>query len=85
MSKVKVSKIKIEIGKKSIELSLEEAHELQEILNSTFGKREVKFIPSYAPIIIERPVYPRPWRCWDVTWKSNTMYLLNTQEYRGAP
>ena len=61
MSKVKVSKVKIEIDKKFIELSLDEAYKLQKILNDTFGRREIQ-IASSAPIIIERPVYPRPWR-----------------------
>lgn len=64
-NKVEISKINIQIGKKEIELSLEEAHELQQILNETFGKEKTVFYPSY-PVIVERPVYPR-WNYWTVT------------------
>lgn len=66
--KVKISKIQINIGEKTLELSLKEAEELREILNETFGKTvSINPIPT---IIRERPNYwdyPR----WTVT-SSNT-------------
>lgn len=69
-NKVEISKINIKIGDKEIPLTLEEAQELRQILDETFGQKMVVY-PS-PPIYIERP-YPRPWRYWDtsVTW-SNT-------------
>lgn len=65
--KVKVSKIKIELGNnQTIELTMEQARELQEVLNDTLGKRETVVLPA-APVIIE-PWYP-PYRYpyWSVT------------------
>lgn len=66
MSKVTVEKIEITIGRKTISLSPAELRELREVLDSLFPK-ETQFIPS-APIIIERPSCPRPWRHWDEVW-----------------
>jgi hypothetical protein len=62
MSKVKVSKIKIDLGKDQIiELTMEQARELQEVLNDTLGKRETVIVRS-DPVIIDRhPWYPRTW------------------------
>lgn len=56
--KVKIDKINIKIGDQEIPLTLDQAKELQALLNDTFGK---KFTPSY-PIYIECPVYRRPYR-----------------------
>jgi hypothetical protein len=53
---VEISKVNIKIGKKEIELSVEEAKELKEILNETFGEKGVVYIPQ------PYPVYERPWR-----------------------
>lgn len=64
---VKISKLNVEIGKKEISLTLEEAKELQRILNDTFGEQKTVVIPS-SPVIIERiikcPVMRRPWLEW---------------------
>ncbi len=76
---VKISKLNIKIGKKEISLTLEEAKELQEILNDTFGEQKTMCIPSYpviippSPVIIKRSVIKeyQPWRRWDVTWTAN--------------
>jgi len=68
LDKIVVSKIVIKMGKKDVELSLEEAKELQEILNNTLGK--VVYIPS-APIYIDHPyrwTTPR----WEVSWTNST-------------
>lgn len=61
-NKVEISKINIRIGDKEIPLTLEEAQELRQILDETFGQKTV-FYPS-TPIYIERP---RPWRYWKPT------------------
>ncbi len=76
---VKISKLNVKIGKrKEISLTLEEAKELQRILNDTFGEQKIVYpviIPP-SPVIIERPI--RPWRYWGVTWTVNNK---NTGEY----
>lgn len=75
-NKVEISKINIKIGDKSIELSLEEAQELRQILDETFGQKTV-FYPS-APIIIERP-YIRPRQWWEgptVTWTTGDSAVI---------
>lgn len=80
MPKVKVSKVEIEIGKKRIELSLDEAKELRDILNETFGKeKKAPGWPSY-PIIIERPAWLNPYhRYWNVSYTcDNTISIAAT-------
>ena len=69
MSEVSISKINIKIGKKEVELTPDEAKELQEILNETFGKKERVYIPSPYPVV--QPVY-RPYRYWEVTYGNGT-------------
>ena len=56
---VKISKIKITIGKKKISLTLAEARDLQAILNETLARQDAIFIQ--APIIVERYVDARPY------------------------
>tara|TARA_Y100000310_G_C20493918_1_gene720592 strand:- start:409 stop:717 length:309 start_codon:yes stop_codon:yes gene_type:complete len=58
-NKIKVSKIEIEINKKTISLTIKEAKELYDQFEELFGK---DYIPS-TPIIIERDNYPwrHPW------------------------
>lgn len=95
MATVEVKKVSIKIGKKEIELSLEEAKELKQVLNDTFGKERVVTVPS-SPIIIERPVrrpwpyYPQPYIYWSIKYSDNTMYVSNVGEgtsvtYTDAP
>lgn len=82
---VKISKLNVKIGKKEISLTLEEAKELQKILNETFGEQKTMIIPL-SPVIIERirerPVIEKyPWRHWDITWTAkgeNTNYYTLT-------
>lgn len=74
--KVKISKVEINIGDKTIELSLKEAEELREILNETFGKTTV-INPS--PTIIREPVYaPRYPNYWTVSNISSTTAVSKT-------
>ena len=70
--KVVVSKINIKIGKKEIPLLLEEAKELQELLNQTFGKEEIVYIPGGVTYIPYQVYHPKPYRYWDVTWAWGT-------------
>ena len=63
-TKVEVKKIEINIGKQKIELTLDEARELRDLLNDTFGEQKTIYVPG-APVIIERPYYP--YRYWTVT------------------
>lgn len=77
MSKVSFKNVIVKIGDKEISLSLDEAKELQDILNRTFGTEKTVFVPS-APVIIERPWYPT-YPHWSVTCDS-TEYP-DTQNY----
>ena len=72
MSKVKISKISLKIGEKFIVLNLDEAKELQQLLNDTFGKQETVYIPS-PPIYIERE-WPYPYKYWEpyITYDTKT-------------
>src|SRR5262245_45274545 len=75
---IQVTKIEIRIGAKTLSLSIEEMKELKEILNDTFPN-PVQILPP-APVVIERPIYPRwPWSKWDVTWGTETMCLAATR------
>jgi hypothetical protein len=61
---VAISKINIQIGDQEIPLTLKQAKELQQILNTTFGQQTVKI---EREIIREKepwPWEPRPWRKW---------------------
>ena len=57
---IKIDKIRLEINKKIIELSPEEAKELKRVLEDLFGKDKQMYIPPYYPY---RPHYPY----WSVT------------------
>ena len=61
--RAEIQKIKIKIDKKEIDLSLEEARELKQLLEDLFGKVE------YIPMPYPQPVYP--YRYW-VTYTSGT-------------
>ena len=62
-SKVEISKVSVKIGEQAIELTLEQAKELRDILNDTFGEKVV--VRPYSPIIIDRP-YPYVYPHWTV-------------------
>ena len=86
-NKVKISKVEINIGGKTLELSLKEAEELREILNETFGKTTV----VNSPTIIYEPVRPTwPYRTWTIStnntdgasWSSvNTNLAMNMNDF----
>lgn len=67
MKKVEISRILLQVGKKEIKLSLEEARELQQILADMLGiekHNRITVIPN-APVII--PYYPRKYSWWEIT------------------
>lgn len=70
--KAKVSMIVVEVGGKDIELSLEEAKELYDVLHELFKKET--YLP---PIPYIPPVNPKPNEPW-VTYTDNTD---NTSEF----
>lgn len=70
MSEVSIKKLVIKIGDKEVNLSLDEAKELQDILNRTFGGEKTIFVPT-APVIIERPWYPN-YPHWYITCDSTS-------------
>lgn len=81
-SVVEVSQINIKIGKKEIQLSLEEAMELRSLLNETLGNGEttkITYIPG-SPIYIPRP-YPLPRPYWSVTWNDTSSTGSGTLTY----
>lgn len=55
--KIKVSKIRIEIGDVVLDLSPKQMRELRDVLDATFPT-ETRFLPG-QPYVIERPA--RPW------------------------
>lgn len=62
MSKIEVNKIMLKIGKKKeIELSLEDARELQKVLTDLLGMKDnsITIIPSAPVVTIPYPV-PTP-------------------------
>ncbi len=74
VKKVKIDKVNIKIGDQEIPLTLDQAKELQQLLNDTFGLDKVCG-PVYPTDIDRRPV--RPYRFpydpyWGVTYTSNT-------------
>ena len=71
---IKIDKVCFKIGKKEINLTLEEAKTLFEVLEKAFNyeRRISYFYPS--PIVIEKIKYPEPyrWREWEITWGQGT-------------
>ena len=56
MEKVTISKIELVVNDKKIELTINEAMELKDLLNKTFEKEKVEFVPY--PVYPSYPVYP---------------------------
>ncbi len=63
---IKVETIKIQIGRKTLELTPEELRELRDVLDATFPKPKKESVMPYYPVIIHEPS-PRPWKYWEVT------------------
>lgn len=72
--KIRVSNVTIELRKRTLELTLDEARELQRLLNDVFPV-ECPTTPA-VPIIIERPYWPwRPGPTWTVMCDNQTETL----------
>lgn len=56
-NKVKINKIEIDLGEKTLELTLEQAKKLKDLLNETFSENKVIKEKEYIP-------YPYPYRPW---------------------
>jgi hypothetical protein len=75
MSKVKISKLCIDIDGKRIELTMKQAKELSEVLNDTFGNDQTVFIDRWR-----YPSYPYPYYgsvCGTLTSASGTLTSWN--------
>jgi hypothetical protein len=78
MKSVEIQKLVIRIGEKEITLGLDEAKELRDILNDTFGTKEIVRTPQTERIYVpyfQEPVQPYYW--WYITTdcQTNTYYL----------
>lgn len=62
MEKIKIEKIIVDLGGEKVELTLDQARKLNEILGEMFDEKTAVHQPAY-PIIIERqnPYAPLPW------------------------
>ena len=67
---IAIDKIRVIIGRKTLELTPPELKELRDILNELFPET-VRIVPS-TPIVIERPIWPRPRKYWSEVWNDNT-------------
>lgn len=85
--KSRIDKICITIGKKKLELGLEEAKELKLILNDLFGKeKELEFIPYYPtpavpcplPHYPDYPIYPTITYSGTGKWEDGTNCQITT-------
>lgn len=67
MEKVEISKVTLKVGGKDIELTLEQARELKEVLGELFQEKTISWTTPIQPILIE-PHCPRPhpWQQWEV-------------------
>ena len=78
MKSVDISRVVIDIGGKEIELSLDEAKELKDILNETFGnKQEPIYIPSPYPVY--EPWRYRHWEPYRITCGNTITFSTTTQ------
>lgn len=76
MEKIEISKVTLKVGGKDIELTLEQARELKDVLGELFPEKTVPFTTPIQPILIE-PYYPRPWHQWEVWYGDNTPYTIS--------
>lgn len=74
--KIEIKKIVIKVGEKELSFSMEEAKELQNILNETFGGEKAIYFPSYPVYIeVERPYrITSPYNPYIPTWPTYTTW-----------
>ena len=71
---VQIEKIRIKIGEKELDLSIEEAKELQSVLNDLFKVKEVD--PPYVyPIWVTHTWPEYPYKRWDVYYTCDNTIL----------
>ena len=72
MSDTKITTINIKMGEQEVSLSIEQAKELQSLLNETFPepKETIKYIPGP---VIERIIERKPYRYWYPCWGTTTL------------
>ena len=67
-NEIKIGKIEIIVKDKKLELSIEDAKELRDILNKTFEEKGVEYIPYTPyipyPVYIERTPMVPYWERW---------------------
>ena len=70
----KIEKIILKVSGKEIELSVDEAKQLKELLGEMFdkGKDNTVYIPITTPYIYRERYYPEPPYYPYVTWSCNT-------------
>ncbi len=69
MEKIEISKVTLNINGLSLELTLDQARELKEVLGDLFKNESPPLTYPIQPIIIETYPVPRPWEQWQ-TWCS---------------
>lgn len=79
---VRVERIKLVIGKQEIDLSLDEAQELKEVLKETFGEHVWEMVPQpYIPYPYVQPwweINGTNWKCppnWAIRYDAHTSTL----------
>jgi hypothetical protein len=68
MKKVAISRIEIDLGGKTIKLTLQQAQSLKNALNDTFGEKVTQYVYPY------HHHYPHPY----TTWSSNAADISDT-------
>ena len=83
---VQIEKIRIKIGEKELDLSIEEAKELQSVLNDLFQKKEEIMLVEKE--VYHHYVYPiwvthtwpeYPYKRWDVYYTSDNTNTLHIE------
>lgn len=72
MSEVKIEKISLEINGKIIELTIEQARELRDVLKDTLGDGNA---PSVYPVYIHPYTYTKHWQEWRPYYSSGTVTI----------
>jgi hypothetical protein len=62
---IAITSVKIEIAGTTLNLTLDQARQLKEILESAFPKKETVYIPTYVDRTVW-PTYDRPF--WQPSW-----------------
>ena len=74
--------MEIQIGDEVLSLTLAQARELRDILNSTFPEKSVETIPVPTPYPVPYPVWP--YRRWaEPVWVTNKGVYRRNDEWAG--